>query len=143
MTEPRILPAVRSVVPCASAPAKTPEYRSPFLSRTRVILMLTLTSNQKALLSVTFLDSKGNPAPVDSTPVWMTDNTDLLALTPAADGLSCTVAAVGPLGSATAQVNADADLGAGVVNIFGTLLVEVTAGQAATVAIAAGTPEEQ
>jgi hypothetical protein len=105
--------------------------------------MLTLTSSQKALLSVQFLDAKGNPAQVDEPPTWMTDNTDLLSLSPAPDGLSCWVAAVGVLGSATAQVNADADLGQGIVNIFGTIAVEVVAGQATTVTIDAGPAQEQ
>lgn len=105
--------------------------------------MLTLTANQKANLSVQFLDAKGNPALVDGTPVWMTENSDLLALEPALDGMSCTVSAVGPIGETTAQVTADADLGAGVVNIFGSILVEVTAGMATTVEITATTPEEQ
>src|SRR5262245_32037582 len=105
--------------------------------------MLTLTSTQKADLSVTFLDAKGNPAQVDGVPTWMTDNTDVLALTPAADGMSCEVAAVGPIGNATAQVAADADLGAGVVAIFGTIDVQVTAGQASRVEIAASPPVQQ
>ena len=105
--------------------------------------MLTLTSTQKARLSVQFLDSRGNPAAVDGVPAWMTDNSDVLALTPSADGMSCEVAALGVIGQATAQVNADADLGSGIVNIFGTLLVEVTAGQASSVTITPGPVQEQ
>ncbi len=102
-----------------------------------------LTDCQQVTLSVTFLDKKGNPARVDGAPAWLVDNPNVLALTPAADGLSCLVSAVGPLGSALVTLTADADLGAGVVSVIGTFAVDVTAGAATTVAITAGTPEEQ
>src|SRR5262245_15536781 len=114
-----VFPMILSVATQERAPDRTPEYRTPFISKSGVILMLTLTATQKATLSVEFLDSKGNPASVDGVPVWMTDNSDLLALAPSADGMSCEVSAVGPIGAASAQVTADADLGSGIVNIFG------------------------
>jgi len=105
--------------------------------------MFQMTYSQQVTLSVAFTDKKGNPAAVDGVPEWSTDNPTVLALTPAADGLSCLVKAAGPLGTAKVTLKADADLGAGVTDIVGTFDVEITAGVATTVTITAGTPEEQ
>lgn len=102
-----------------------------------------ITVTQQLPVTVEFRDKKGNPAKVDGAPVWATDNTDVLALTPAADGLSCNVVAVGVIGIGTVQVTADADLGAGVVPVIGTLEISVTAGAAAVVTLTPGTPTEQ
>lgn len=102
-----------------------------------------LTDTQEVLVSVDLKTKRGNPAKVDGVPEWSTDNTEVLALTPAADGLSCTVSAVGPLGTANVTLKADADLGAGVTPIFGVLEVNVTAGQATVVTLKPGAPTEQ
>jgi hypothetical protein len=111
---------------------------------TGALLVATqLTSTQKQTLSVLFTDSKGNPAPVDGQPAWGVDNPNVLALVPSADGLSCTVAAIGPLGNARVSIQADADLGPGVTSLAGVYDVEVIAGQATTVEITGGPVEEQ
>jgi hypothetical protein len=94
-------------------------------------------------LGVAFVDKKGNPAKVDGVPQWLVDNPNVLALTPATDGMSCTVAAVGPLGTATVSLKADADLGIGVIDVVGAFEVEVTGGQATAVTITPGAPSEQ
>lgn len=120
---------------------KTPQFQS--CKTGEVIMAFDLAATQQVPVSVAFTDKKGNPAPVDGVPTWSTDNSEVLALTPAADGLSCVVAAVGPLGSATVTLQADADLGEGVVSIVGSLSVNVTAGSATVVALTPGVPEEQ
>src|SRR5262245_60005011 len=74
-----------------------------------LLVAVQLTSNQRQTLSVVFTDSRGNPAPVDGEPVWAIDNPNLISLLPAADGLSCVISAVGPLGSALVSIQADAD----------------------------------
>ncbi len=106
-------------------------------------MALTMTVSKQAVASVKFLDKKGNPAPVDGPPTWTTDNSDVLALTPAADGLSCLIVAVGQIGTGNVQVSADADLGAGVTPIIGTLACTITGGTATTVTIDVGAPTEQ
>lgn len=111
--------------------------------RGRKVMALTMTDSQQCTLTVAFLDKKGNPAPTDGPPEWLVDNPNVLTLTPAPDGLSCLVVAVGPLGSAVVSVKADADLGSGVVEIVGTLDVTITGGTATTVTITPGTPAEQ
>lgn len=109
----------------------------------RILVMLALGSSQQVLVSCRFRDRRGNPAPVEGLPEWMTDNSELLALFPGEDGLSCLVKAVGPLGTAHVTLTADADLGAGTKPIIGTLEVAVTAGSAVVVTLEAGTPEDQ
>ncbi len=106
-------------------------------------MAFTLTDSQQVPVSVAITDKKGNPAKVDGVPVWQVDNPNVLALTPAADGMSCLVAAVGPLGTAKVSMTADADLGAGITEIIGVLDIEVTGGTATTVVLTPGTPTDQ
>lgn len=89
-------------------------------------------------IEVELLDDKGKPAKVDGVPVWATDNPAILTVVPAPDGMSCNVQSTGVLGTATVQFSADADLGAGVKEIIGTLEVEVTARGATTVVLKPG-----
>jgi hypothetical protein len=107
------------------------------------VTQMNITDSQQVSLSIQPVDKKGNAAAVDGAPQWASSNTEVVTVTPSADGLSAIAAAVGPLGTATVSVTADADLGAGVTSIAGTLDVTVTAGQAATVSITAGTPTDQ
>ena len=110
---------------------------------TEGITTMNLQDSQKVVLSIKPVDKKGNPALLDGAPVWLSSNTDLLTVAAAPDGLSATVTAVGPLGTGTISVTGDADLGAGVTEIAGTLDVTVVAGAAVTVSIEPGTPTEQ
>jgi hypothetical protein len=102
-----------------------------------------MSDSQQVDVSIAAVDKKGQPAPLESVQ-WSTDNPNLLALTPSADGKTCTIAAVGPLGSATMTAKADADMDpANTVEIIGTLDVTITGGQAVTVQLVPGTPTEQ
>lgn len=122
----------------------TPQFkRFPILSLGDYIVAFQMTDSQKTTVTVVFTDKKGNPAPVDGVPEWLVDNPNVLALAPAADGKSCDISAVGPLGTGIVTLNADADLGAGVTQIQGTLEIEITGGMAQTVALTPGTPVEQ
>lgn len=58
------------------------------------------------------------PAMVDGVPVWASSDPTVLAVTPAADGMSAVVDTVTP-GTARISISADADLGSGVVPITG------------------------
>jgi len=61
----------------------------------------------------------GDPAPVESgSVVWATSDATVLSLLVAPDGMSADVSTVAP-GTARITVTADADLGAGVVEIIG------------------------
>lgn len=137
----RIIPVVLAVRESSGAVLKTPQfYRWPLLGET--IMAFSLGATQQVDVTIKIVDRKGNPAKVDGTPVWAVDNTELLAVTTSPDGMTCTVAAVGPLGSGTVSVTADADLGAGVVPLVGSLDFEVTAGTATSITLTPGTPSE-
>lgn len=105
--------------------------------------MATMTTTQQLPVSVKLVDRKGQPAKADGVPEWLTDNSDILALEPSADGLSCVVKAVGIVGTANVTVNADGKSGPDVFAIVGTLEVEVTQADAVSVELTAGAAEEQ
>lgn len=84
-------------------------------------------------------DSAGNAAAVEGVPAWSTSS-DVVTVTPAADGLSAVVRpnATGTVGSVQISVTADADLGEGVEPITGILDVDVIGGKAVSLATSVG-----
>jgi len=104
-------------------------------------MALVLTDEQKVALTVAFTTASGNPARIDGVPKWQTSDETILTVVADEDGQTATATTVGPLGTAQVSVTADADLGAGIREITGTLDVEVLAAEAVTVGITAGTPE--
>jgi len=122
---------------------KTPQYRRWPLFVGEITMAFQLTATQQVDLTIAATDRRGNPAPVDGVPEWATDNSDVLALVPSADGMTCTVKATGVLGTGRVQMTADADRTDGVRQIIGTLDIEVVAGDAVQVALTPGAPTEQ
>jgi hypothetical protein len=108
-----------------------------------ILVATQLTTTQQMTVSVRFTDAHGNLAQVDGTPDWRTDADSVISLQPAPDGISCTASARGALGVAKITCSADADLGAGVVPLLGTLDIEVVAGLATVIELTAGPPTEQ
>ena len=100
--------------------------------------MQTITDKQKFPVSVAFVSAAGNPAKVDGAPVWSSSDETILKVTAAEDGMSASVEAVGPVGTAQVVVKADADLGEGVKEISGVLDVEVLASEAVAASLSAG-----
>lgn len=106
-------------------------------------IMATINDNQKILLTAQPVSAKGNPAPIDGPVTWdVTAGTEFISLTPV-DDVSVYAVAIGPLGIATIQASADADLGSGVTTITNTIQIEVIGGPAVTLNILEGTPEPQ
>jgi len=107
--------------------------------------MLVLTATQKCALTFAVVDAKGNPASVEGVPVWDTSDPSKITVDASTDGMTATANAVGPLTTTPVQVSvtADADLGEGTRAIVGLLDLTVVAGEAVSVNISAGTPEEQ
>lgn len=103
-----------------------------------------LKDGQKVPLALVITDSEGNPVTADGDPTWASSDFGLVTITPdsgdATKAVASTVAGPG-LGTATITAAVDADLGEGVVEVTGTLDIEVVAGDAAIVNIEAGTPE--
>lgn len=102
-----------------------------------------LTITQETKVATKIVDARGNPAQVDGIPTWQIDNPNVVALTPSSDGLSCLVAAVGPIGTAIVSMTADADLGSGTETLIGILAVEIVAGPARVIQLIPGPATEQ
>lgn len=92
--------------------------------------MSLLPDDKSVRATVTFVDSKSNPAKVDGKPVWGTDREDLVNLTPDDSGFTCQIDPEGPLGVAQITCTADADLGEGVIEVKLLGSLEVIAGTA-------------
>lgn len=101
----------------------------------------SITDNQTQQVQVTpGNDSKGNPGTFTGTPTWASSDPTIATVTPAADGLTAAVAAVGPLGTVTVTVTATAGSG----TVSGTATVTVTGAPAASLEITpVGPPTEQ
>ena len=104
-------------------------------------MALVLTDMQKVSLTVAFTTAAGNSAVVDGIPDWDVSDESILDIEPSEDGLSAAVTAVGPVGDAQVVVTADADLGEGVKEIFGTLDVSVVPSVAVFALVVSGVPE--
>lgn len=93
-------------------------------------IMFSLPDDKTANATVSYVDAKGNPAMVDGAPVWSSSDDTVLTVVASSDGMSAVVTPVGPLGTVQLKVEADADLGAGVVSVVSLVDVEIIAGQA-------------
>ena len=99
-----------------------------------------LTDVQKVSLAIAPVDAAGNAAPVE-TVVWSSTDETVLTVVAAEDGLSAVATAVGKLGTAQVKVDADAQLGEGVVTLTGLQDFEVVASQAVALGVVVGAPE--
>lgn len=100
----------------------------------------TLTDSQQFNLSIAGLvDKKGNPVTASVAPTWATDNSDILTLTPSADGMSCGVVAKGALGIANVNVAATTPSG----DISGVATISVITGAPVGITLSGDTPVEQ
>jgi hypothetical protein len=104
--------------------------------------METIRDDQKQTLSIQPLDAKKQPALLDGAPVWASSDETVVVVVASSDGLSAVASGVSP-GTARVVVTADADLGSGVTPLTGSLDYTITAGQAATIDIAAAPPASQ
>ncbi len=106
------------------------------------VTSMDMRDDQKVTLTIQIVDKKGKPAVVDGVPVWASSDETVVTVVAAADGMSAVASGVAP-GAARVVVTADADLGAGVTDLTGTLDFNITPGSAATLSITAGAPEDQ
>jgi hypothetical protein len=96
-----------------------------------------LPVDKKLKVSIAIKDKFNNLAKVDGMPQWALSSADLGALAVSEDGMSAEFQPVGAIGALKVQVKADADLGEGVKEILGELEIELLAGEAEIVALAA------
>lgn len=100
------------------------------------MISVSMTNEEKAILTITPVTSTGNPASVDGKPTWAPSDPEMALgdLVVSEDGLSCEVpSSDSNTGSAaTVVVSADADLGDGVETITETFGFTVTHPKAAS-----------
>lgn len=106
-------------------------------------MAVVLTVSQKVSASITPVDAKGNPAPIDGVPAWSSSNPDIASVVPAEDGLSAVIVATGVVGDTQVSVSADADLGEGVTQIVAIGDLSIRPDQAVALSLNFGTPEAQ
>lgn len=101
---------------------------------------MSLKISQQVIGTIKVVDRMGNDAgaSLDAPPLWSTDAA-LLKLDVAPDGLSGTLVPVGPLGSARVQV----DGVSGGKPLTGSVIVDLTAGEAVSLTIELGTPTDK
>jgi uncharacterized protein YjdB len=92
-------------------------------------IMFSLPDDKTADASVAYVDAKNQPAKVDGAPVWSSSDDTVATVAASSDGMSAVVTPVN-VGQAQIKVEADADLGSGVVPVVSLVDVEVIAGQA-------------
>lgn len=90
-----------------------------FFVEGKEVTQVTIKDNQKFTASIAPVDAKGNPA-TDAGPFTWSGDATLITVTPAADGLSADVAAVGPLGSTQLSVTDG--------TLTGTLQIDIVGG---------------
>lgn len=89
---------------------------------------------------VSFVDDLGNPASVEGAPLWLVGAGDF-TLVHGDDPFAVVLQAVGAVGAtAELSVEADADLGEGVVPVVASETVQVVSGQATTASFGFGEP---
>lgn len=93
------------------------------------IMNFALPDDATASAAVAYVDAKGKPAKVDGAPVWSSSDPAVFDVAAAADGMSAVVTPGDP-GTAQLKVEADADLGAGIVPVVTLVDIDVVAGQA-------------
>lgn len=106
-------------------------------------MALTIKDSQKfSVLATRAVSAKGNIATLDGPLVWEVSDPLKLAQSSSPEGV-ISFSAVGPLGTAQVRVTGDADMGEGIRAIAGVLDVEIIAGDAVSIVIEPGVPEEQ
>lgn len=131
---------LRWLFECECRPRRRSTYIQFYSRRRRLNLYMQLKANKKLPLSVKAADKFGNAteASFDAPPSYALSDESILSLEVAEDGLSAMAMPKGVLGECLVEVT-------GVVEgkeVKGELLIEVTAGDVASVALIAGEPEE-
>lgn len=103
--------------------------------------MFQLRRGYEVDVSVSYVDDAGNPATVDGVPLWGVDG-DQFTVVQADDGMSAVLQGTGTIIGSTdiLTVDADADLGEGVVAVTVSEDLQLVSGQATTASFGFGEP---
>lgn len=100
---------------------------------------VTLTTEQKVLVTVNPVTATGQPAQLDGPITATVTSGD--CTTVAVDAKSFFIVSGSTLADSVVQVDGDADLGSGVVTISDTVLTHVQGAMATSLGLTVGTPE--
>jgi hypothetical protein len=103
------------------------------------MLEITITNEQQVNVVLHPVTATGRPATVDGAPTWTAQSGDS-TVTPAADGLSADLISSDTPGDTEILVEADADLGQGVIPISDIIRLTVAHANAANLGLVAGDP---
>jgi hypothetical protein len=101
-------------------------------------MLITITNEEKVLVSLAPVTAAGNPATLDGVPTWTVIEGDA-TLEVAEDGLSAFLVSGAADVNSKVEVVADADLGEGVVNLTDVIDLAVVAASASALGLVAGT----
>lgn len=91
----------------------------------------TMQVGSRATLSVSWRDAGGNSVMVDGPTVWVSSDPSVCQVTVATGNpLIANLLAPGPIGNASIQATADADLGEGKKSVTATIAITVISGEA-------------
>jgi hypothetical protein len=135
-----LLAALKGPTPPASKPHLTFSITTPCGVKITGVppLMLTLKDNQSVTYTIGGTDSKGNPATITGPVTWALSDSTTLSVTPAADGMSAVVAALGPLSTAAGVQLTVTDTGDG--GLTGTDTIVVVGSSPTTLVLTPGAP---
>lgn len=102
------------------------------------MLTVEITNSQKVNVKINPVTARGKPAKVDGAPVWSVVSGDSTLIV-APDGLSADLVSSDLPGETTFLVDADADLGAGVIDLQDNIVLTVVGENAAALGLVAGT----
>jgi hypothetical protein len=102
-------------------------------------MLITITNEQKILVTLAPSTASGKQATLDGAPVWEVSGGDA-TIEPSEDGLSCTLIS-GEVGNSQITVTADADLGEGVRSLTDTIDLAVVSAEASTLGLVVGVAE--
>jgi hypothetical protein len=103
------------------------------------MLEITITNEQQVNVTLKPVTATGKAAKLDGAPTWTIQSGDSKINVPA-DGLSADLISSDTPGDTEILVEADADLGSGVVSVSDIIRLTVAGAQAANLGLAAGAP---
>ena len=103
------------------------------------MLEINITNEQQVNVVLHPVTATGRPAQVDGAPTWNVQSGES-TVNPSSDGLSADLISAETPGDTEVLVEADADLGEGVVPISDIIRLHVAGAQAANLGLVAGDP---
>lgn len=100
-----------------------------------------ITTEEFFIATLSPLNKRGHPAPVDGKPTWTLEG-DAVTTEVSEDGMSCKVIPTGNDGTSTIHISADADVGEGIETIEDSLDVVCSHPRASSLGLKVGTIQE-